>query len=134
MCKNDYLILFKLIVSSNLKALPKLIISTFIITIPVTLILLLTSLGSFKMGVTIFISIIASGFIGSFIKRCFLIELGLKNDEVTLDDIPANKVIINILITFLTLVILLNVFGLTQLISIVLGVILLFFMLLLQII
>lgn len=132
--KKVYFVLFKLILSSNLKALPKLIISTLVITIPVSLILFLTNLGSFKMGITIFISIIVSGFIGSFIKRCFLTELGIANEEVTIDDISANKVIINILITFLTLVILLNVFGLTQLISIVLGVILLFFMLLLQII
>lgn len=132
--KKVYLVLFKLIVSSSLKALPKLIISTFIITIPVSLILFLTNLGSFKMGITIFISIFLSGLLGSFIKRCFLIELGIKNDEVTLDDIPANKVIINILITFLLLVILLNVFGLTQLVSVVLGIILLFFMLLIQII
>lgn len=132
--KKVYLVLFKLIVSSSLKALPKLIISTFIITIPVSLILFLTNLGSFKMGITIFISIFLSGFLGSFIKRCFLIELGIKNDEVTLDDIPANKVIINILITFLLLVILLNVFGLTQLVAVVLGIILLFFMLLIQII
>lgn len=132
--KKVYLVLFKLIVSSSLKALPKLIISTFIITIPVSLILFLTNLGSFKMGITIFISIFLSGLLGSFIKRCFLIELGIKNDEVTLDDIPANKVIINILITFLLLVILLNVFGLNQLVSVVLGIILLFFMLLIQII